>query len=143
MELTKLQHLSIHEKYSEKVYKRVEQMLNERGTNLNLNSCNVDDICAIALAKMLSHLTQLQQLSLHNNQIGDTGATALGNSITNLAQLQELYLDINQIGNIGATAIANSISDLANLTFLFLQNNNVSELCRQQFQEQFDDKLEF
>ena len=126
-ELTQFQQLEIYGKYSQDVYERMVEIFSQKRVRLNLNYCDVDYACAIALAKVLPHLTQLEQLHLGINQIGDTSATVLANYICNLTQLNLLNFDSNQIGDTGVTAIANSIINLTQLQVLYLSNNQIGD----------------
>ena len=81
--------LHLKEKCSQTIYESVQKVLNNKGTELNLNFCSVGNDHAIAITKMLPHLIQLQELHIDSNQIEDAGATAIANSITNLTRLQQ------------------------------------------------------
>ena len=96
-ELTKFQHLEIYGRCSKKVYERVQQVFEFKETQLDLTSYNIDHTSAIEVAKMLHHLSQLQQLWLSRNLINDTGAIAIANPLTSLTQLEELYIYNNHI----------------------------------------------
>lgn len=49
----------LKEKWYQKICECVQQSFNQEETELYLNSCNINDICAIEVARMLQHFTLL------------------------------------------------------------------------------------
>jgi Ran GTPase-activating protein (RanGAP) involved in mRNA processing and transport len=69
---------------------------------------------------MLHTNTTLITLDLNSNNIGNEGATALAGMLNTNTTLEALYLDFNAIGNEGATALAGMLHTNTTLEMLAL-----------------------
>lgn len=91
-------------------------------TKLNLNNSYLNDNDAIALAKILPHLSGIMELSLAGNQIGDKGAIAIANVSLRVKALKKLDLSHNHIKDDGILALSDVIHDTG-LAIINLHNN--------------------
>ena len=94
---------------------------------LYLNSSQIGDKGATALARAMKGNTTLQELSLSNNQISVKGATALAYAVKGNTTLQRLSHDFNQISDKGATALAQAMKGNTTLQLLALTGNEISD----------------
>ena len=94
---------------------------------LDLDSKDIDDEDAQALADALIDNQALQKLYLLGNQVQDAGAEALARALRENAALQELHLVDNQIGDKGAQALADALILNKSLQKLDLWGNEVQD----------------
>ena len=94
---------------------------------LDLDSNDIDDEDAQALADALIDNQALQKLYLLGNQVQDAGAEALARALRENAALQELHLVDNQIGDKGAQALADALILNKSLQKLDLWGNEVQD----------------
>jgi Ran GTPase-activating protein (RanGAP) involved in mRNA processing and transport len=90
---------------------------------LGLDSMNIENDGAAALAAGLANLHSLTQLILDENSIGDDGARALGAGLADLHSLEDLHLEDNSIGDPGLQALVEGLVHCDNLKYLSLSNN--------------------
>ena len=100
-------------------------------TILGLNSNQIGNAGASALADALRVNTSLTELNLYNNQIGDAGATALADALKLNTSLTTLNLNSNQIGDDGASALADALKTNTNLTILSLYSNQIGDALQE------------
>jgi GTPase SAR1 family protein len=96
-------------------------------TTLDLNSNDIGDDGAKALAPSLKAMPALTTLDLVANKIGVDGAKALAPLLKDMPALTTLSLHSNKIGDDGAKALAPSLKDMPALTTLELSFNNIGD----------------
>ncbi|MEO0407506.1 MAG: COR domain-containing protein [Cyanobacteria bacterium P01_A01_bin.135] len=103
-----LQSLNLKDRDAVAIAQRLGQL-----TSLNLSANKVGDAGAMAIAQ---HLGQLTSLNLGNNNVGDFGAKAIAQ---HLGQLTSLSLSRNQVSDAGAKAIAQYLRQLTSLSLSY------------------------
>ncbi|CAK0840109.1 unnamed protein product [Prorocentrum cordatum] len=91
---------------------------------LVLGTCGLGAAAAVALAKSLLQLRDLQMLSLGNSSgIGDAGVAAVCRALGAQAPMRELRLHRGSLGSEAATALGESLPQLRDLQVLRLEDN--------------------
>ena len=102
--------------------------------SLNLHDNNIGSEGASAIAQS-EHMSKLTSLNLYNSNIGSEGASAIAQS-EHMKQLTSLDLSGNNIGAEGASAIAQS-EHMKQLTSLNLSNNNIGDAGKKELRKRF------
>ena len=102
--------------------------------SLNLHDNNIGSEGASAIAQS-EHMKQLTLLDIGWNNIGDDGASAIAQS-EHMKQLTSLNLSDNNIGDDGAMAIAQS-EHMKQLTSLDLRSNNIGDAGKNKLRDRF------
>jgi len=79
-----------------------------------------------ALAGVLPHCAELQELYLDNNSIGDSGAMQLAQALPHCTALKEVLLANNRIGDLGAEQFAQALRRCRTLERLEIQGNRIT-----------------
>ena len=87
---------------------------------INLESNDIGDAGASALADALKVNTTLTEINLGSNEIGDDGASALADALKVNTTLTKIVLCCNPIGDAGASALADALKVNTTLTEIYL-----------------------
>ena len=91
---------------------------------LKNNNLGTDKV--ITIARSLSALTTILQLSLTGNQITEEAADAIVSAICTNDRLEKLYLSDNDL-RAGVLTIVNSLKNVLTLKVLYLDNNSIPD----------------
>ena len=105
--------------------------------SVSLQSNEIGDAGAAALAQVIPECKNLKWLILTSNEIRDAGAVALADA--RCGSVQELFLSSNQIGDVGALALLNALNESALVT-LNVPSNRIGESVKSEMAEISDDE---
>ncbi|KAE9454060.1 hypothetical protein C3L33_14042, partial [Rhododendron williamsianum] len=94
---------------------------------LQLNSADLGDEGAKAIAEMLKKNSSLHVLELNNNMIDYSGFTSLAGALLENDSIQSLYLNGNYCGALGAAALAKGLEGNKSLREISLQGNSIGD----------------
>jgi hypothetical protein len=93
-----------------------------RSAILDMSSCDINDECAIRIAKALKNNPDVTQLGFQNNNIGNAGIEKLAETFQTLPNLTHLYLKDNKFDSEGAAILFLSLQNVKSLLLLDLRN---------------------
>ena len=99
---------------------------NELIEMLLLRDNNLNDLGVIEIAQSLCKSSTLKCINLQSNNITEKAAEALASVISSNTRLEELYLGNNQL-QLGVIKIANALKNISSIKVLDLRNNNINE----------------
>ena len=105
----------------------IEQIRANIVTEINLNSEEIGDEGAKAIALVLMVNTSLSTLYLYGNKIGDEGAKDIALALMVNTSLSDLYLNGNQIGNEGTKDIAQALMVNTSVSTLYLRYSKIGD----------------
>ena len=94
--------------------------------SLLLSNNNLNDDGVIKIAQSLCKHTKLKIINLQSNNITEKSAEALASIISSNTGLQELYLSNNTI-QLGVITMSTALKNISSLKVLDLNNNNIPE----------------
>ena len=94
--------------------------------SLLLSDNNLNDDGVIKIAQSLCKHTKLKIINLQSNNITEKSAEALASIISSNTGLEELYLGNNTLQS-GVITISTALKNISSLKLLDLNNNNISE----------------
>ena len=94
---------------------------------VNLQFNKIGDAGATALAEALKVNTALQTVNLEDNEIGDAGAVELAEALKVNTTVQTVHLGSNKIGDAGATALAEALKVNTTLQTVNLEDNRIGD----------------
>ena len=93
---------------------------------LALRDNSLNDVGVIKIAQSLCKCSKLKVLDLQSNNITEEAAEALASIISSNTELEELYLG-NNLLQLGVIKISTALKDISSLKLLDLDNNNIPE----------------
>jgi Ran GTPase-activating protein (RanGAP) involved in mRNA processing and transport len=93
----------------ERIIKKINEVINEGETSINLGGNEIGDEGAEHLSNALSTNTTLTSIILYKNNIGVKGAEYLSNALSTNTTLTSISLYRNNIGDEGVEYLSNVI----------------------------------
>ena len=120
--------INVNENRSKRLAKSISSVIsnNKLMETLLLNDSSLGDDGVIKIAQSLCKHSKLKLINLQSNNITEEAAKALASTISSNTGLEELYLGNNQL-QLGVIKIATALKSISSLKVLDFNNNNIPE----------------